>query len=138
VRKAGTWRLGWCNSEGFTDAIARYYVSFGAPHLPSMKVSMTTMPQDRDGDTNGARTGQSRPAYRAKPTGWKRRRTVLEPSQERAVQRIVELKQRLADLQARLPAHSVPPAMMMEMEEIEEELAQLRTSLDSGKGCAAS
>jgi ribosomal protein L29 len=63
---------------------------------------------------------------------------VLEPSQERAVQRIVELKQRLADLQARLPAHSVPPAMSMEMEEIEEELAQLRTSLDSGKGCAAS
>jgi hypothetical protein len=63
---------------------------------------------------------------------------VLEPSQERAVQRIVELKQRLADLQARRPAHSVPPAMMMEMEEIEEELAQLRTSLDSGKGCAAS
>ncbi len=60
---------------------------------------------------------------------------MLEPSVDRAVQRIIELKQRLADLQARLPAHSVPPAMMMEMEEIEEELARLRNILDSGKGC---
>jgi len=63
---------------------------------------------------------------------------VLEPSQDRAAQRITELEQRLADLQARLPAHSVPPAMMMEMEEIEEELARLRGILDSGKGRVAS
>ncbi len=62
---------------------------------------------------------------------------MLEPSHDRAVQRIIELKQRLADLQARLPAHSVPPAMMMEMEEIEEELARLRSILDSGKGSVA-
>lgn len=62
---------------------------------------------------------------------------MLEPSHDRAVQRIIELKQRLADLQARLPAHSVPPAMMMEMEEIEEELAGLRSILDSGKGPVA-
>ncbi len=59
---------------------------------------------------------------------------MLEPSQDWAVQRIIELKQRLADLQTRLPAHSVPPAMMIEMEEIEEELARLRRILDSGKG----
>ncbi|KPL25074.1 MAG: hypothetical protein AMJ93_01105 [Anaerolineae bacterium SM23_84] len=63
---------------------------------------------------------------------------MLEPSQDRAAQRITELEQRLADLQARLPAHSVPPAMMMEMEEIEEELARLRGILDSGKGRVAS
>ncbi|UCC76053.1 MAG: hypothetical protein JSW37_11115 [Anaerolineales bacterium] len=62
---------------------------------------------------------------------------MLEPSHDRAVQRIIELKQRLADLQARLPAHSVPPAMMMEMEEIEEELARLRSFLDSGNGSVA-
>lgn len=62
---------------------------------------------------------------------------MLEPSHDRAVQRIIELKQRLADLQAQLPAHSVPPAMMMEMEEIEEELARLRSILDSGKGPVA-
>ena len=63
---------------------------------------------------------------------------MLEPSQDRAAQRITDLEQRLADLQARLPAHSVPPAMMMEMEEIEEELARLRGILDSGKGRVAS
>jgi thioredoxin 1 len=35
------------------------------------------------------------------------------------------LERRLADLQAQLPAHSIPPAMMMQIDELETELAQL-------------
>jgi len=46
------------------------------------------------------------------------------------VQRIAELEQQLADLQARLPAHSVPPAMIEELEELEEELEHLRNELN--------
>jgi hypothetical protein len=34
-----------------------------------------------------------------------------------------ELAQRIADLRARLPQHSVPAAMLMELEDLEEELA---------------
>jgi hypothetical protein len=40
--------------------------------------------------------------------------------------RIAELEERIADLRARLPRHSVPPAMVIEMEELEEELEQAR------------
>jgi hypothetical protein len=47
----------------------------------------------------------------------------LEPAIAR---RIAEIEQLLADLEARLPAHSVPPAMIMEMEALEEELERLR------------
>ena len=39
--------------------------------------------------------------------------------------KINELEHKLADLQARLPAHSVPPSMIIEMEELEEQLAEL-------------
>jgi hypothetical protein len=42
------------------------------------------------------------------------------------VARIVELEERIADLRARLPRHSVPPAMFIELEELEEELEQAR------------
>jgi hypothetical protein len=40
--------------------------------------------------------------------------------------KIVELERQIADLQARLPKHSVPPAMMIELEDLEELLARLR------------
>ena len=40
--------------------------------------------------------------------------------------RIVELEKQIADLQARLPKHSVPAAMMIELEELEEELSRLK------------
>jgi hypothetical protein len=53
---------------------------------------------------------------------------------DQVAQGIAELKRRLADLQARLPAHSVPPAMLMEMEEIEDELAQLQSELEKQGG----
>lgn len=48
-------------------------------------------------------------------------------------QEIVELEARLADLEARLPAHSLPPSMIIEMDELEEQLADARrryTNLD--------
>ncbi len=41
-------------------------------------------------------------------------------------ERIAELERRLADLKKRLPAHSIPPAMMLEMEELEDSLAVLQ------------
>lgn len=37
--------------------------------------------------------------------------------------RIEELKQLIEDLRKRLPAHSIPPAMMAELDELEEQLA---------------
>ena len=40
---------------------------------------------------------------------------------------IKKLEAQLADLKARLPAHSVPPSMMIELDELEDELATLYT-----------
>lgn len=40
--------------------------------------------------------------------------------------RITELEERIADLKARLPKHSVPPAMIIELEELEEALGRAR------------
>jgi len=44
--------------------------------------------------------------------------------EERA--RIEALERRLADLKARMPAHSIPPSMMIELDELEEQLAELQ------------
>lgn len=35
-----------------------------------------------------------------------------------------DLKQQIADLKARMPKHSVPPAMLIELEDLEEALEQ--------------
>jgi hypothetical protein len=40
--------------------------------------------------------------------------------------RVAELEKQLSDLKARMPAHSVPPSMMIELDELEEELALAR------------
>lgn len=40
-------------------------------------------------------------------------------------QRIAQLKEAIAQLKARFPKHSVPPAMMIELEELEEELERM-------------
>lgn len=40
-------------------------------------------------------------------------------------ERVAELERRIADLRARLPKHSVPPAMLQELESLEEELERL-------------
>jgi hypothetical protein len=44
-------------------------------------------------------------------------------------ERIAELEKRLVDAQARMPKHSVPMSMMIELEELEEELAELRRQM---------
>jgi hypothetical protein len=41
-------------------------------------------------------------------------------------ERINELKRQIADLEARLPQHSIPPAMLIELEELEEALKRAR------------
>ena len=41
-------------------------------------------------------------------------------------QRIAYLEERIAELKARLPKHSVPPGMIIEMEELEDELEGLK------------
>ncbi len=38
--------------------------------------------------------------------------------------RIKELEEKIADLKARWPAHSVPPAMWQQLEELEDELVK--------------
>lgn len=40
-------------------------------------------------------------------------------------ERVQELQKRITDLRARLPKHSIPPAMLQELEDLEEELARL-------------
>jgi len=50
---------------------------------------------------------------------------------ERSVpRRIAELEEQLANLRARLPKHSAPPAMWVEIEDVETELARLRQAPD--------
>ncbi len=41
-------------------------------------------------------------------------------------ERIAELEEQIAALRARLPKHSVPMSMMIELEEMEEELEELQ------------
>jgi len=56
------------------------------------------------------------------------------PAQETAgsEERVRELRKKIADLKARWPAHSVPPSLLQELEELEEELqrAEGRAVLD--------
>ena len=42
---------------------------------------------------------------------------------------MAELEKRLADLQARLPAHSISPSMIAELDELEEALAHAQRRL---------
>jgi hypothetical protein len=44
-------------------------------------------------------------------------------------ERIAQLEVELEELQARLPKHSVPPAMIIEMEDLEDELESLQKKL---------
>ena len=39
--------------------------------------------------------------------------------------RIIDLAERIEDLKARLPKHSVPAVMLIELEDLEEELEEL-------------
>jgi hypothetical protein len=49
--------------------------------------------------------------------------------------RIRELEEKIAELKARLPCHSVPPSMVMQLEELEDELAQLLADEDLPEDC---
>ncbi len=42
-------------------------------------------------------------------------------------ERMAQLEQEIAELKARMPKHSVPPAMMIELEDLEDELASLES-----------
>lgn len=50
-------------------------------------------------------------------------------ARERLHQEIAALEAQLADLHARMPAHSIPPAMMLALDELEERLAAARAQL---------
>jgi hypothetical protein len=47
------------------------------------------------------------------------------PGNKEINQRIQELREEIGRLEASLPAHSVPPSMLIRLEDLEEELAQL-------------
>jgi uncharacterized protein YceH (UPF0502 family) len=49
-------------------------------------------------------------------------------------ERIAQLEKEIAELEARLPKHSVPAAMIIELEDLEDELEALRAraSRDAG------
>ena len=48
-----------------------------------------------------------------------------------ATDKVREIEDKIADLKARWPAHSVPPSMWQQLEELEEELAKaLETEKD--------
>ncbi len=42
---------------------------------------------------------------------------------------IEELEQRIADLKARMPKHSTPPSMLIELEDLEEALKQAQSDV---------
>jgi len=44
-------------------------------------------------------------------------------------QHVADLERRLADLQSRLPAHSIPPAMLAELDELDNQLAEARRQI---------
>jgi hypothetical protein len=54
-----------------------------------------------------------------------------KPTMDQA-ERIVQLEAEIAELRARLPKHSVPPAMILELEELEDELAGLQAQVLCG------
>ena len=45
-------------------------------------------------------------------------------------EQIAQVKQRLAEARARVPKHDVPAALITEMDELDEELEQLRAQRD--------
>jgi hypothetical protein len=47
---------------------------------------------------------------------------------------IKDLEQRIADLKARLPKHSIPPTMLIELEDLQEALEQARSGAAEEKG----
>lgn len=46
------------------------------------------------------------------------------------LQEIADLEAKLAELKKRLPAHSIPPALVAELDELDEQLEQARGQLE--------
>jgi hypothetical protein len=60
----------------------------------------------------------------------RRVKAFISRGQETALeQKKAEIEAKLADLKARWPAHSVPPSMWQELEELEEELANVKKEI---------
>jgi hypothetical protein len=47
--------------------------------------------------------------------------------------RVREIEEKIADLKARWPAHSVPPSMWQQLEELEDELEKAKKSPNKGE-----
>jgi len=47
-------------------------------------------------------------------------------------ERVREIEEKIADLKARWPPHSVPPSMWQQLEDLEEELEEARKTEGSG------
>ena len=60
----------------------------------------------------------------------------MSQEEKRREARIQELEREIADLKGRWPKHSVPPAMLMRLEELEEELGRLG-SAQAGLGAGS-
>ena len=56
----------------------------------------------------------------------------METPDDAGEKRIDELRERIRDLTARLPKHSVPMAMLIELEDLEEDLAALEAEAKAG------
>ncbi|GEM_PF-3330824 len=54
----------------------------------------------------------------------------LGVSEDGHAAKIRELKRRIAELRARLPRHSAPTVMMVELDELEDDLRRLKSELD--------
>jgi hypothetical protein len=48
--------------------------------------------------------------------------------------RVRELKEEISELKARWPAHSVPPSMLQQLEDFEEELELLLVDIETENG----
>jgi hypothetical protein len=53
--------------------------------------------------------------------------------QQQHDQRIRELKQAIHELESSLPAHSIPPSMLIRLEDLEDELARLERQADQNR-----
>lgn len=51
--------------------------------------------------------------------------------------RIVELQEKIEELRAALPAHSIRPAMMLDLEDLEVELEQLLLAVEDDADASA-
>ena len=49
-----------------------------------------------------------------------------------STERVIELERKIAELKRRIPPHSIPPAMLQELEELEEELEKAREAEKEG------